>query len=46
MFSAVSNDTLEKSASLLKSILSSGIAPYPHPAITKLETLSGAFIPK
>ena len=46
IFWAVSRETLEKSASLLYEVFSIGIAPYPQPAITKLDTLSGALIPK
>ena len=43
---ALSKEILEKSASLLKLVLSIGIAPYPQPAITRLKTLSWAFIPR
>ena len=39
-------EILEKSASLLKLVLLIGIAPYPQPAITRLNTLSSAFIPR
>ena len=36
----LSKEILEKSASLLKLVLSIGMAPYPQPAITRLKTLS------